>query len=47
MYYQFIPYCAHDIRKHTRHTRILKPSEDSLLTGLKVDVAANKPVGIK
>ena len=31
--YQFIPYCASTIHKHT-HTRILKPFEDSEPTGL-------------
>ena len=34
--YQFIPYYASAIHKHT-HTRILKPFEDSKPTGLKVD----------
>ena len=36
--YQFIPYYASAIHKHA-HTRILKPFEDSELTGLKVDIA--------
>ena len=36
--YQFIPYYASAIHKHT-HTPILKPSEDSEPTGLKVDFA--------
>ena len=36
--YQFIPYYASAIHKHT-HTRILKPFEDSEPTGLKVDIA--------
>ena len=36
--YQFMPYCASAIDKHT-HTRILKPFEDSELMGLKVDIA--------
>ena len=36
--YQFIPYYASAIPKHTR-TRILKPFEDSEPTGLKVDLA--------
>ena len=36
--YQFIPYYASAIHKHT-HTPILKPSEDSEPTGLKVDIA--------
>ena len=40
--YQFIPYYAAGnmctIHKHT-HTPILKPSEDSEPTGLKVDIA--------
>ena len=42
--YQFIPYYASAIRKHT-HTPILKPSEDSKPTGLKVDIAdfSSKP----
>ena len=47
MYYQFILYCARDIHKHMQHTCILKPSEDSLPMGPEVDIAANKPVGIK
>ena len=34
--YQFIPHYASAIHKHTR---ILKPFEDSELTGLKVDTA--------
>ena len=38
--YQFIQYYAGAIRKHT-HTCILKPFEDSELTGLKVDIAFN------
>ena len=38
--YQFIPYYASVIHKHT-HTCILKPFEDSELTGLKVDIAVN------
>ena len=33
-----IPYYATAIHKHT-HTRILKPFENSELTGLKVDIA--------
>ena len=37
--YQFIPYYASAIHKHT-HTRILKPFEDSEPTGLKVDIAS-------
>ena len=36
--YEFIPYCASAIHKHT-HARILKPFEDSEPTGLKVDIA--------
>ena len=36
--YQFIPYYDSAIHKHT-HTRILKPSENSEPTGLKVDIA--------
>ena len=36
--YQFIPYYASAIHKHT-HTRILKPFENSELMGLKVDMA--------
>ena len=36
--YQLIPCYASAINKHT-HTRILKPSEDSEPTGLKVDTA--------
>ena len=36
--YQFIPYHASAIHKHT-HTRILKPFEHSEPTGLKVDIA--------
>ena len=36
--YQFIPYYASAIHKHT-YTPILKPSEDSEPTGLKVDIA--------
>ena len=36
--YQFIPYYASAIHKHT-HTRILTPFEDSLRKGLKVDIA--------
>ena len=36
--HQFIPYYASAINKHT-HTPILKPSEDSEPTGLKVDIA--------
>ena len=36
--YQFIPFYATAIHKHT-HTPILKPSEDSEPTGLKVDIA--------
>ena len=36
--YQFILYYASAIHKLT-HTRILKPSEDSERTGLKVDIA--------
>ena len=34
--YQFIPYYASAIHKHT-HIRILKPFEDCESTGLKVD----------
>ena len=37
--YQFIPYYASAIHKHT-HTPIPKPSEDSEPTGLKVDIAS-------
>ena len=40
--YQFIPYYASAIHKHM-HTRILKPFEDSLPTGLKVDIAKIRP----
>ena len=36
--YQFIPYYASAIHKHT-HTHILKPFEDGEPTGLKVDIA--------
>ena len=36
--YQFIPYSASAIHKHTH---ILKPFEDSEPTGLKVDIAKN------
>ena len=36
--YQFIPYYASAIRRHT-HTCILKPFEDSVPMGLKVDIA--------
>ena len=36
--YQFIPYYAIAIHKHT-HTHILKPFEDSELMGLKVNLA--------
>ena len=36
--YQFIPYYAIAIHKHT-HTRILKPFEDSEPVGLKVEIA--------
>ena len=36
--YQFVPYYASAVHKHT-HTRNLKPFEDSELTGLKVDIA--------
>ena len=36
--YQFIPCYASAIHKHT-HTRILKPFEDSLPTGLKAGIA--------
>ena len=36
--YQFIPYYASAIHKHT-HTCILKPFGDSEPTGLKVDTA--------
>ena len=39
---QFIPYYASAIHKHT-HTLILKPSEDSEPTGLKVDIAESHP----
>ena len=39
----FIPYYARAIHKHW-HTRILKPFEDSLPTGLKVDIAVNTRV---
>ena len=41
--YQFIPYYASAIHKHT-HTRILKPFEDSEPTGLKVDIAKKAKV---
>ena len=37
--YQFIPYYASAIHKHTWHTRILKPFENSKPTGLKLDIA--------
>ena len=37
--YQFIPYYASAIHKHTR-TYILKPSEDGEPTGLNVDIAS-------
>ena len=36
--YQFIPYYASAIHKHT-HTCILKPFEDSEPSGLNVDIA--------
>ena len=39
--YQFIPYYASAIHKHT-HTRILKLFEDSEPTRLKVDVARTR-----
>ena len=43
--YQFIPYYASAIHRQT-HTRILKPFEDSLRTGLKVDIARSLVSGI-
>ena len=42
-HYQFIPYYASAIHKHT-HTRILKPFEDSEPTGLKVDISTGATV---
>ena len=41
---QLIPYYASAIHKH-KHTRILKPFEDSELMGLKVDIAGVMGVG--
>ena len=41
--YQFIPYYASAIHKHT-HAHILKPFVDSEPTGLQVDIAISKLV---
>ena len=39
MSYEFIPCYASAVHKHM-HTHILKPFEDSELTGLQVDIAS-------